>query len=146
MRAYRTLLLSAALLAACGKETPPAAAASALPPDLLAFDAGRLGSQVLHVLDQSAEYTGSRRGRHPRSLRDLGMDSLTPEFARVLSMASGEPVATVSFRRLEGHALASCSGGAELLESAALAGGTYTLTCVTTDGQTREVEAGGTSE
>src|SRR5690606_36645371 len=67
VRAYRTLTRAAARLAASGKVTPPAAAASALPPDLLAFDAGRLGSQVLHVLAQSAEYTGSRRGRHPRS-------------------------------------------------------------------------------
>lgn len=106
-------------------------------------DAGRLGREVLRLLDRLAEYRGANRNRLPRTLRHLGVDSLTPEFARSFSLAGDAAVATVAFRRPEGHVLRQCSGGLELLESSAIADGRYLLSCVTVTGETRQITAGG---
>ncbi|HEU4830349.1 MAG TPA: hypothetical protein VFT04_14240 [Gemmatimonadales bacterium] len=136
------LILAAALAAGCRAEpeaapvdTPAAPAAEA--------DAGRLGREVLRLLDQLAEFRGANRNRLPRTLRHLGVDSLTPEFARSFAISGDDAVATVAFRRPDGHALRQCSGGLALLESAAIADGRYVLRCITATGESREMTAGG---
>jgi hypothetical protein len=136
------LLLAACTAAGCGGDAgdakapaPPVATAEA--------DAGRLGREVLRLLDQLAEYRGAHRGRLPATLRQLGVDSLTPEFARSFRQSGDSAVATVSFRRPDGHELAQCSGGLDLLEAAVLADGSYPMTCLTVSGDTREISAGG---
>ncbi|HEX6643034.1 MAG TPA: hypothetical protein VF037_00035 [Gemmatimonadales bacterium] len=135
------LLLAALGAAGCGGDAgddappvPPVSAAEA--------DADRLGREVLRLLDQLAEYRGAHRGRLPATLRQLGVDSLTPEIARAFRRSGDSVVATVSFRRLDGHELEGCSGGLELLEAAVLADGRYPLTCRTTAGAIREIVAG----
>ncbi len=136
------LILAAALAAGCRADPEPARAdAPALP--TAEADAGQLGREVLRLLDQLAEYRGANRNRLPRTLRHLGVDSLTPEFARSFELTGDGAVATVAFRRADGHAIRQCSGGLELLESAAIADGRYVLHCITTAGETREITAGG---
>lgn len=136
-------LTLAVLLAAACRAEPEAArpAPSAIP--TAEADASRLGREVLRLLDQLAEYRGANRNRLPRTLRHLGVDSLTPEFARSFELVGDGAVATVAFRRAEGRALRQCSGGLELLESAAIADGRYVLRCLTTAGELHEITAGG---
>lgn len=136
------LVLAALLAAGCRAEPEAARPAPAAVPTAEA-DASRLGREVLRLLDQLAEYRGANRNRLPRTLRHLGVDSLTPEFARSFELTGGGAVATVAFRRAEGHALRQCSGGLELLESAAIADGRYVLRCTTASGEIREITAGG---
>lgn len=136
------LVLAAVLAAGCRAE-PEAARTDTPAVPTVEADASRLGREVLRLLDQLAEYRGANRNRLPRSLRHLGVDSLTPEFARSFETTGDAAVATVAFRRPGGHALRQCSGGLELLESAAIADGSYALRCITISGEIREITAGG---
>jgi hypothetical protein len=142
MTRLAALFLAAGVAAGCRADPAPDRTEAPAVPTAEA-DAGRLGREVLRLLDQLAEYRGANRNRLPRTLRHLGIDSLTPEFARSFAIAGDGAVATVSFRRAEGHALRECSGGLELLEAAAIADGRYVLRCITTSGETREITAGG---
>ena len=142
MTRFAALVLAAGLAAGCRAEPATDRIEAPAAPTAEA-DAGRLGREVLRLLDQLAEYRGANRNRLPRTLRHLGVDSLTPEFARSFAIAGSGAIATVSFRRPEGHALRACSGGLELLEAAAIADGRYVLRCVTTSGEIREITAGG---
>ena len=91
-------------------------------------DATALGQQIFELADRTMDYVGSHRGRLPGSLRDLGIDSLTPRTARYLTITNENPVITVEYRRPDGHQLSACSGTPEVLEQSILRG-EFTLTC-----------------
>ncbi len=136
-------LAMAALLCACGSgnERAPAAVAEAdLPPDQR--DAEGLGREVFELVDRAVDYRGSHRGRPARSLRQLGVDSLTPATARVLISLNREPVVTVAYRRPEGREVTSCRGDSQILEEAAINGGRFTLMCTTRSGVQRPIRVG----
>lgn len=91
-------------------------------------DATALGQEIFELADRTMDYVGSHRGRLPGSLRDLGIDSLTPMTARYLTITDKVPVITVEYRRSDGHQLSACSGIPEVLEQSILRG-EFTLTC-----------------
>lgn len=142
----RAALVAIALAAVCGcgKSKAPAKAAPPLrtATDSAAADAAVLGQVIYHLLDLAADFRGSHRGRLPRALSDLAIDSLTPTVARGIS-ATPDFSASATFRRPEGHAWVSCQGGLKVLEDAVLGSGRYTLTCVGPDGVPQEVVVGG---
>ena len=142
-------LLALALLAACGggersaSDSGPTLRTAA---DSAAADVLTLGTEVSRLLDLAADYRGSHRGVAPRSLRIMGVDSLTPRLARAIRAQGRQAWVTVSFRRPEGHQYARCTGDLSILEAAVLGDGAYTLSCTTPAGETRSVQAGGTLE
>ena len=121
----------------------PAAAADdpALPLDQR--DADLLGREVFELVDRAVDYRGSHRGRPARSLRQMGVDSLTPATARTLVSVEREPVVTVQFRKADGHAVTSCRGDSQILEEAAINGGRFTLMCTTRTGAQRPIQVSG---
>ena len=143
-RARAGVLAAALLLAACGDDDPPARRAAPelrTAADSAAADIAILGTEIARLLDLAADYRGSHRGRAPRRLRDMAMDSLTRDIARAIATGPGGTRVTVSFRRPAGRQYASCAGDLGVLESAALGDGGYTLTCVTPSGEVRTVQA-----
>ena len=148
MRGAWSLCAAVALLPACGggkpadggpSEAPRTAADSAA--DLMA-----LGTEISRLLDLADDYRGSHHGAAPRTLRTLGVDSLTPTLARAIRASGRDAWVTVSFRRPEGRAWTSCTGDLSVLESAVIGAGGYTLSCRTPAGELRTVQAGGTLE
>jgi hypothetical protein len=135
---------AAAALWACGKGDTSATPASAprTAADSAEADATTLGREIYHVLDLAADYRGSHRGRLPRSLRDLGTDSLTSSIARSIS-TTPDFAARASFRNSAGHMWVACEGQLKVLEDAVLGSGRYTLTCFSANGESHEVQAGG---
>ena len=103
-----------------------------------------LGRELFEVIDRAADYHSSHRGRYPASVAQMGLDSLTRTTVRRLSGGTGPLSVTVAFRRPAGHALASCSGGADALEGAALSTGSFAATCITPEGEVQplQLEAG----
>jgi hypothetical protein len=73
----------------------------------------------------------------------MGVDSLTATTARRLSSGDAALSVTVEFRRPAGHAIASCTGGAEALEGAALNSGKYAASCITPEGEVQPLELEG---
>ncbi|HET8762734.1 MAG TPA: hypothetical protein VFM12_04920 [Gemmatimonadales bacterium] len=141
----RALAVLAALLVACGKGKPAAEHAAALhtAADSAEMDATVLGREIYHLLDLASDYRGSHRGRLPRSLRDLGTDSLTNDIARSVNASGPEFTAGAAFREPAGHFWVRCSGELKVLEDAVIGAGRYTLTCTSPSGESREVQAGG---
>ena len=139
------VLAIAPVAAACSRDEagrPPAAADDpALPPDQR--DATMLGREVFELVDRAVDYRGSHRGRPARSLRQMGVDSLTPATARHLISVDREPIVTVQFRKAEGRAVTSCRGDSQILEEAAINGGRFTLMCATRSGAQRPIQVGG---
>ena len=88
------------------------------------------------------DYRGSHRGRPASSLRQMGVDSLTPATARVLISVEREPVVTVSFRRTDSREILACRGDSQILEEASLNGGRFTLMCTTKTGAQRPIQVG----
>ena len=133
------------LLAGCGTdERPPEAAPQAeenLPPDQR--DADVLGREVLDLIDRAVDYRGSHRGRPAGSLRQIGVDSLTPITARHLLNVNREPVVTVQFRKADGREIVSCRGDSHILEEASINAGRFTLMCTSRAGAQRPIEVGG---
>ena len=132
------------LLAACNgqdgpKDAPPQS--SDLPADQI--DAETLGREVLELIDRAVDYRGSHRGRPAGSLRQLGIDSLTPTTARHLLNVNREPVVTVQFRRVDGRQITSCRGDSNILEEASINAGRFTLMCTARSGAQRPVQVGG---
>ena len=107
-------------------------------------DANRLGPEILDLVDQAAGYQSSHSGRRPRSLRQMGVDSLTPTTARWVETRKGTLRIVVEFRRLSGHAVARCSGDADVLEQLTLEGA-FRLECALVDGTGIELTVGGPS-
>lgn len=138
------LALALALAGAgCGTQeraTSARAPASDLPPDRQ--DAEALGREVFELVDRAVDYRGSHRGRPARSLRQMGVDSLTPSTARHLISVEREPIVTVSYRKVEGREVTSCRGDSQILEEAALNGGRFTLMCTTRTGAQRPIQIG----
>jgi hypothetical protein len=132
------------LVAACDKEDrrnaaqPPKAD---LPADQL--DVEILGREVLELVDRAVDYRGSHRGRPAASLRQMGVDSLTPTTARHLLNVNREPVVTVQFRKAEGRVITSCRGDSHILEEASINAGRFTMMCTSRSGIQRPVQVGG---
>ena len=148
-RAWSFGAAAALLLAACGGEKPAAGASSDAPrtaADSAAADLMTLGTEISRLLDLADDYRGSHHGAAPRTLRTLGVDSLTPVLARSIRASGRDAWVTVAFRRPAGRAWTSCTGDLNVLESAVLGTGGYTLSCLTPEGETRTVQAGGTLE
>ena len=141
----RWLALTLAVLAVgCGADkgsTPaPRASASELPTDRR--DAEALGREVFELVDRAVDFRGSHRGRPAKSLRQMGIDSLTPATARVLVNVGLQPVVTVQYRKVAGREITSCRGDSQILEEAALSGGRFTLMCTSRSGLQRPVQVG----
>jgi hypothetical protein len=105
-------------------------------------DADALGQEVFDLVDRAVDYRGSHRGRPAASLRQMGVDSLTPATARVLVNVERQPVITVSFRRTETREIVACRGDSQILEEASLNGGRFTLMCTTRGGAQRPIQVG----
>jgi hypothetical protein len=140
----RSLLAIACLVAACGsgegRTTAQQQTRTALPADQR--DAETLGREVLDLVDRAMDYRGSHRGRPAASLRQLGIDSLTPATARHLLNVNREPVVTVSFRKVEGRQITSCRGDSHILEEASINAGRFTLMCTSRSGDQRPIQVG----
>ena len=140
----RSLLAIACLAAACGSDQGQNAAQTqartSLPNDRR--DAEALGREVLELVDRAMDYRGSHRGRPAASLRQLGIDSLTPATARHLINVNREPVVTVSFRKVEGREITSCRGDSHILEEASINAGRFTLMCTSRSGDQRPIQVG----
>jgi hypothetical protein len=111
------------------------------PPDQA--DAETLGREVLDLVDRAIDYRGSHRGRPATSLRQLGVDSLTPTTARQLLNVNREPVVTVRFRKTDDRHFTSCRGDGHILEEASINAGRFTLMCTSRSGAQRPVQVGG---
>jgi hypothetical protein len=139
------VLAIAPVAGACGRDdtrrAPAVADDAALPPDQR--DAALLGREIFELVDRAVDYRGSHRGRPARSLRQMGVDSLTPATARHLISVDREPIVTVQFRRPDGRAVTSCRGDSQILEEAAINGGRFTLMCATRSGAQRPIKVGG---
>ena len=107
-------------------------------------DAELLGQELFDLVDQAAGYQSSHSGRRPRSLRSMGVDSLTPTTARWIEKGGNSTRIVVAFRRLGGHAVSHCSGDAGVLEQLALEGA-FRLECSLVDGTEKQLTAGGSS-
>jgi hypothetical protein len=132
------------LVAACDKEGPQTVAQppkAKLPVDQL--DAETLGREVLELVDRAVDYRGSHRGRPAASLRQMGVDSLTPTTARHVLNVNREPVVTVQFRKDEGHVITSCRGDSHILEEASINAGRFTMMCTSRSGVQRPVQVSG---
>jgi hypothetical protein len=105
-------------------------------------DAEALGREVFELVDRAVDFRGSHRGRPAASLRQMGVDSLTPATARVLVSVEREPVVTVSFRRADAREIVACRGDSHILEEASLNGGRFTLMCTTRAGAQRPIQVG----
>ena len=129
------------LVAACGDKESPRTAAQQPESDLP--DTEVLGREVLELVDRAMDYKGSHRGRPASSLRQMGVDSLTPTTARHLINVSREPVVTVQFRKVDGREVISCRGDSHILEEATVNAGRFTLMCTSRSGAQRPVQVGG---
>jgi hypothetical protein len=132
------------LVGACDKENGGNAARQQkadLPPHEL--DVETLGREVLELVDRAVDYRGSHRGRPAASLRQMGVDSLTPTTARHLLNVNREPVVTVQFRKTEGRVITSCRGDSHILEEASINAGRFTMMCTSRSGVQRPVQVGG---
>ena len=105
-------------------------------------DARALGRELFEVMDKVMAYKASHFGNLPRSLTDIGVDSLTRGTVRRLTTADGTPALTVAFRRTDGHALASCSGTNKVLEDSMLNGGPFEVECALLAGGTKAFRVG----
>jgi len=141
----RSMLAIACLVTACGGEDKGRAAQQkprvTIPADQA--DAEALGGEVLELVDRAVDYRGSHRGRPATSLRQLGIDSLTPTTVRRLVNLAREPVITVAFRRPETREVTSCRGDSQILEEATLNGGQFTVMCTTSSGSQRPMKVSG---
>lgn len=133
-------------LVACGDEAPakkrrpaPADDRSLSPAER---DAAALGQLLFETIDRAVEYRGAHRGRAARSLRQLGLDSLTPTLVRRLAVEGNDPMVTVAFRRTDGRTIVACQGGSQILEEAAVRGGRFVLQCADTAGSGYSYQVG----
>jgi hypothetical protein len=141
-RAAGALLLATAVWA-CGGAASDAGPAGGrgldkLPPELR--DAAFLGQEIFVLVDRAADYKGSHRGRPPRSLKQMGLDSLAGPVVRRITTVSDSSVITVAYRQARGRRVASCEANARILEEAALNEGKFTLVCTTPSGAITKVE------
>lgn len=119
----------------CGKkEEPKPPVAEGVPVSGAPADAQQLGTEMFELIDRIADYRSSHEGRPPKSLRQLGVDSLTSGTIRRLAIQGRTFTVTVVYRRPEGRAVLSCSAGEDALEQAALNEGRFAVSCDTPSG------------
>lgn len=139
MRAL-TVVLAIVVVGGCSGSDKPAqgtpAPGSGTGPTTAQDDVTVLGREIFDLVDRAMSYRSSHRGRLPLSLRELGVDELTPTTSRALATTGGIPEVTVAFRNMVGRALASCRGTNTILEEAALSGGEFFVICTVTAGGT----------
>jgi hypothetical protein len=111
---------------ACGKPAPPPVAAGATRDDVPA-DATALGNELFELIDRAVEFRSAHMGRPADALRDLGVDSLTPTTARLLS--GTDPIAFTSSLRRPGNGVVACTATEDVLEQASLNEGRFTVEC-----------------
>jgi len=128
-RTGAALVLAALSLAGCREKTPAERRASASPEDQAQQDAELLARELTDIVDRVMSFKSSHRGQLPASLRQAGLDSLTPRFVRRLAREGGAPRITILFRNQAGRRVASCSGTNMVLEDAMLHGGEYGVEC-----------------
>jgi hypothetical protein len=121
------------VLAGCEKK-PPTPVAEGVPTSGAPADAQQLASELFELIDRVADYRSSHEGRPPRSLRQLGVDTLTPATVRRLAVQGRTFTMTVVFRRGERRQVLSCSAGEDALEQAALNEGRFAVSCDTPGG------------
>ena len=96
-----------------------------------------LGRELVAIIDRVMSYRSSHRGQLPASLRQAGIDSLTPVFARHFTRQGDAPLITIRFRNLADRQVAACRGTNMVLEEAMHRGGRFDVTCELTAGGTR---------
>ena len=139
-------VLLAAVLWGCGGTGSDAGSAGGrslenIPPELR--DAAFLGREIFVLVDRAADYKGSHRGKPPRSLKQMGLDSLAGPVVRRITTLSDSSVVTVAYRQPRGRTVASCEANARILEEAALNEGKFTLVCTTLSGAVAKYEVPG---
>ncbi|HXG43358.1 MAG TPA: hypothetical protein VNJ71_01235 [Gemmatimonadales bacterium] len=121
-------------LASCGHREPREEEGSGA--SRFQAEADLLGRELFDVVDRVMAYKTSHRNRLPASLREAGLDSLTPLFVRRLGRAGNDPLVTVAFRKSEDRGLRSCWATNLVLEEA-LVNGAWEVTCDLVGGGSR---------
>lgn len=125
-------------LPACGGEKPAARSEPASPAstDQAQSEAAELGAEITSVLDRVLAYATSRSGLKPRTVAEVGLDSLTPVIVRRVATEGTDLVVSAAFRRAEGRRVVQCRGTKRVLEDLTLLGH-YELACTMAEGGTR---------
>ena len=119
----------------CGKkELPKPPVSEGVPVNGAPADAQQLGTEMFELIDRIADYRSSHEGKPPKSLRQLGVDSLTANTVRRLAVQGRTFTVTVVYRRPEGRVVQNCSAGEDALEQAALNEGRFAVSCDTPSG------------
>jgi hypothetical protein len=109
-------------------------------------DAETLGREIFDLVDRAMDYRGSHEGRPANTLRQMGVESLTPVTVRRVVNLQREPVITVAFRQTAGRGIVSCRGDRQVLEDAFVNGGRFTIMCTASSGAQRPMEVGESSD
>ena len=134
-------MLGLLFLAGCGHRERPAAGPRA--EGTPAGEAAILGGEIFDVVDRVMSFRSAHNDHWPRTLREVGVDSLTRTTIRRFSLQSGDPVVTAVFRSLEGHQVAACHGGVDIQEEASLNSGAFTVACTLTSGEESDFKVQG---
>jgi hypothetical protein len=130
--------LASALLmtgvAGCEKKAAPPPVAEGIPTGGAPADVQQLAGEMFELIDRVADYRSSHEGRPPRNLRQLGVDSLTPNTVRRMAVQGRTFTITVVYRRVGNRQVVSCSAGEDALEQAALNEGRFSVSCDTRGG------------
>ena len=130
--------LASALLvigvAGCEKKVAPQPVAEGTPTGGAPADVQQLAGELFELIDRVADYRSSHEGRPPRSFRQLGVDSLTPNTVRRLAVQGRTFTITVVYRRVGNRQVVACSAGEDALEQAALNEGRFSVSCDTRGG------------
>jgi hypothetical protein len=117
---------------ACDRPAPPPPLAEGVSRVGVPADVTALGNELFELVDRAVEYRGARMGSPPLALRDLGLDSLTPTTARLLS--STAPITVTATLRRPVAGLAACRASEDVLEQASLNDGRFTVECESSEG------------
>jgi hypothetical protein len=122
-------------IVACGaKPENPQRRGGSAPVDPAQAEAEAMSRELVDVLDWVVAYKSAHQGRIPTSLRQAGLDSLSPEYVRRVGRDGRLPVITIAQRRPRGHQVASCTASSQILEDRVLRDGTYELPCAMVSG------------
>jgi hypothetical protein len=105
-------------------------------------DAYTLGKEIYDLIDRAVAYRSVHRGRPAASLKQMGVESLTPITVRRMVNLQREPVITVAYRRPQTRQIVSCRGDSGILGEATTNGGRFTLMCTSRSGAQRPMEVG----
>jgi hypothetical protein len=108
-------------------------------------DAELLGREIFDLVDRAMDYRGSHEGRPANTLRQMGVESLTPLMVRRVVNVEREPIITVAFRQPASREVVACRGDKQVLEDAFLNSGRFTITCALSSGAQRPIEVGGSA-